>query len=72
MGIRRRDGACEMTVVLEPSVADLEDERVRLLEGSRFSEDELRDRASAYRLTFDESRLLRRLDEIAFLLGEDE
>lgn len=62
-----------MTVVLlEPSVTELELERARLLEKSRFTEDELRERASAYRLTPDESRLLRRLGEIDFLLGADE
>lgn len=61
-----------MTVVLEPSVNDLERERERLLADSRFSEDELRERAESYRLTFDESRLLRRLEEIAFLLEEDQ
>jgi hypothetical protein len=63
---------CKMTVVLEPSVRDLESERERLLEGSPFTAEELRARAAAYSLTPEESRLLRRLDEIGYLLGEND
>lgn len=58
-----------MTVVLEPTVDELEDERGRLLDGSPFSESELLQRAASYSLTPDEARLLRRLEEIRFLLG---
>lgn len=61
-----------MTVVLEPSVRDLESERERLLERSPFTVEELRARAAVYSLTPEESRLLRRLDEIGYLLGESD
>lgn len=61
-----------MTVVLEPTVHDLEAERERLLTGSPFTVPELRARAAYYSLTPDESRLLRRLEEIGYLLGEND
>ncbi|GAA3620329.1 hypothetical protein GCM10022199_26000 [Marihabitans asiaticum] len=61
-----------MTVVLEPTILELEAEREHLLAGSPFSEVELRERAAAYSLTPSESRLLRRLDEIRYLLGESD
>jgi hypothetical protein len=61
-----------MTVVLEPTVHDLEAERERLLAGSPFTESELRERAAYYSLTPNESRLLRRLEEIGYLLGEND
>ncbi|MEP9381121.1 hypothetical protein [Nocardioides sp. KR10-350] len=61
-----------MTVVLEPTVEDLDRERAELLDEIRFTEAELRDRAASYRLTTDEARVLRRLDEIAYLLGDDD
>jgi hypothetical protein len=63
---------CKMTVVLEPSVRDLESERERLLAASPFGVAELRGRAAAYSLTPEESRLLRRLEEIGYLLGEND
>lgn len=69
---RRKQRAAEVNVVLKPSVRDLETERRSLLDESRLTEDELRERAESYRVTPDEVRLLRRLDEIDYLLGEDE
>lgn len=61
-----------MTVVLEPTVDDLVRERAELVAEIRSDESDLRERAADYRLTVDESRILRRLDEIDYLLGEDE
>jgi hypothetical protein len=61
-----------MTVVLEPTVDDLVRERAELVAEIRSGESELRERAADYRLTVEESRILRRLDEIDYLLGEDE
>lgn len=61
-----------MAAVLTPSVTELEDERNRLLASQAASEDELRRRAEAYMVTPEEARVLRRLDQIAYLLGEDE
>jgi len=61
-----------MTVVLEPTVGDLVCERAALVAEIRSDESDLRERAADYRLTVDESRILRRLDEIDYLLGEDE
>lgn len=60
-----------MTVVLEPSVDDLVRERDELVGALRSDEQELRARAAEYRLTVDEARVLRRLDEIDYLLGTD-
>lgn len=59
------------TAVLKPTLADLNSERDRLLDSLPFSEDELRERGSDFLLTPLEARILRRLDEIAFLLGDD-
>lgn len=61
-----------MTLVLEPSVRDLESEREALLASSKFTVDELHERAALYSLTPAESRLFRRLTEIEYLLGEDD
>lgn len=61
-----------MTVVLEPTVSELEAEREGLLDRSPFSERDLRERASSYSLTPDEARLLRRLEEIGYLLEESD
>ncbi|WP_300680831.1 hypothetical protein [Nocardioides sp.] len=61
-----------MTVVLEPTVSALEAERSALLKASPFTEGELRVRALSFSLTPDESRLLRRLEEIGYLLGEND
>lgn len=61
-----------MTVVLEPTVDALMRERAELVAEIRSDERDLRERASDYRLTVDESRILRRLDEIDYLLGDDE
>lgn len=59
------------TTVLKPSVEDLNREREGLLARVRMAEAELRDRAEEFLLTPEEARVLRRLDEIGFLLGED-
>lgn len=61
-----------MTVMLHPTVDDLTAERADLLASLRLSEDELRSRADRELLTGGEWRVLRRLDQIAFLLGESE
>ena len=58
-----------MTVVLEPTVHDLEAERVHVLAESPSPSLSARERAATYSLTASESRLLRRLDEIRYLLG---
>lgn len=59
------------TSVLRPTIDELQDERARLLRDAPFTEDELRERAADFLLTPAEARILRRLDEIAFLLGDD-
>jgi len=62
-----------MTVaILRPTEADLVSERERLLDALSLGEAELRGRAADYLLTAEEARALRRLDEIDFLLGDDE
>jgi hypothetical protein len=72
MNIRAAERGRMMTVVLEPTVDDLVRERTELVAGIRSDERDLRERAADYRVTVDESRILRRLDEIDYLLGEDE
>lgn len=59
------------TAVLKPTVDDLQGERDRLIADLAFSEMELRERAQDFLVTPAESRVLRRLDEIDFLLGDD-
>lgn len=61
-----------MTVVLEPTVADLRAERAELVADIPAGEQDLRARAADYRLSVDEARILRRLDEIDYLLGSDD
>lgn len=61
-----------MSTMLFPSVAELADERRDLLASLRITEDELRERASRELLTGGERQVLRRLDQIAFLLGAPE
>ncbi|GAB3757902.1 hypothetical protein GCM10027599_24550 [Yimella radicis] len=61
-----------MTIVLEPSVDDLELEREHLLKASPFTAQELHERAAACSLTPSEARVLRRLEEIRYLLGESD
>lgn len=59
-----------MTTVLMPTVEALEAERSALMTTSPFDEAELRRRAAIFMLTPDEARIVRRLDEIDYLLGE--
>lgn len=59
-----------MTLVLEPTVDELTREREELASNIPGGEDFLRERAVDYRITPDEARILRRLDQIDFLLGE--
>ena len=61
-----------MTTLLFPSVAELDDERRDLLDSLRITEHELRERAARELVTTGERQALRRLDQIAFLLGEPE
>lgn len=61
-----------MTTLLFPSVAELDEERRDLLASLRISERELRERAARDLVTTGERQALRRLDQIAFLLGEPE
>lgn len=61
-----------MTVMLHPTVDELTTERSELLASLRLSEDELRSRADRELLTSGEWHALRRLDQIAFLLGESD
>ena len=58
-----------MDALLTPTVADLEGERREILDGLVLDEADLRSRAEAYLITPDEARALRRLDQIAYLLG---
>jgi hypothetical protein len=66
------EGDDAMSPVLTPTVKSLEDERTELLAALRLTEDELRERAADFLLTPTEARALRRLDEIDFLLGDDD
>jgi hypothetical protein len=59
-------------LVLEPTVKELTTERDQLAASVPGGEDALRARAVDYRLTSNEARVLRRLDQIDFLLGDDE
>lgn len=58
--------------VLKPTVDDLRREREKLVAALAFSEETLRERAADFLVTPEESRILRRLDVIDFLLGDDE
>ena len=60
-----------MTTVLTPTVDDLRRERESLVDSLRLAEDELRTRAEDFLLSAEETRVLRRLDQIDYLLGED-
>ncbi|MDC5696443.1 hypothetical protein OO014_04175 [Intrasporangium calvum] len=60
-----------MATLLTPTVPELESERARLLAETPRGEEDLRARAEDFLLTHEEARLLRRLDEIDFLLGRD-
>jgi hypothetical protein len=63
----------DMTVaILRPTEADLVSERERVLDTLSMGEADLRARADEYLLTAEEARVLRRIDEIDFLLGDDE
>lgn len=61
-----------MTTMLTPSAEDLTRERRELLSTARLSEHELRERSAHYLVTPEEAQILRRLDQIAYLLGESE
>lgn len=58
--------------VIELSLEELVRRREEILEDLRMTEDELRDRAVHETATAEERSLLARLDEISFLLGEDD
>jgi hypothetical protein len=66
-----REGSVVMTTVLTPTVDDLRRERESLVDSLRLAEDELRTRAEDFLLSAEETRVLRRLDQIDYLLGED-
>lgn len=58
--------------VIELSCDELIRRRDEILSDLRMSEDELRDRALRETATTEERSMLARLDEISFLLGEDD
>ncbi len=53
------------------TVEELEQERVRLLAEARVPEEELRERGADYKISVKELRILRRLNQIDFLLGKE-
>lgn len=60
-----------MTVTLERSTDELVRERSAVLADVSATEEELRERATEWRLTAAEARALRRLEAIDFLLSRD-
>jgi len=60
-----------MSIMLERTEGQLADERRRLLADVGMDEQTLRERAEDYHLSFDEALVFERVQEIAFLLGED-
>jgi hypothetical protein len=67
----RHEKGHAMTTVLLPTVEALQAERSALVSQSHLGEAELRRRAEIFMLTPEEARLLRRLEEIDFLLELD-
>lgn len=59
-----------MSAVIHPTVESLEAERTALVAEARFTERELQERAERHLLTPPEARILRRLEEIRWLLQE--
>lgn len=58
--------------VVTPSRSDLERKRATLLRRTHMPENELRRRAETYQVSVQEADALRAIDQIDFLLGDDD